>query len=78
MQYNDGYSETIFSFANNINTHEGGTHLIGFKAALTRSLNSYAQGKDLLKDLRENPTGEDVREGTKAFFEKGKPIFKDR
>jgi DNA gyrase subunit B len=68
MQYNDGYSETIFSFANNINTHEGGTHLIGFKAALTRSLNSYAQGKDLLKDLRENPTGEDVREGLAAVI----------
>ncbi|MBP1600057.1 MAG: gyrase subunit [Acidobacteria bacterium] len=66
MQYNDGYSETIFSFANNINTHEGGTHLIGFKAALTRSLNSYAQANDLLKDLRENPTGEDVREGLAA------------
>ncbi len=43
MQYNDGYSETTFSFANNINTHEGGTHLIGFKSALTRTLNSYAQ-----------------------------------
>jgi DNA gyrase subunit B len=68
MQYNDGYSETIFSFANNINTHEGGTHLIGFKAALTRSLNSYAQSNDLLKDLRENPTGEDVREGLAAVI----------
>jgi DNA gyrase subunit B len=68
MQYNDGYSETIFSFANNINTHEGGTHLIGFKAALTRSLNSYAQANDLLKDLRENPTGEDVREGLAAVI----------
>ena len=68
MQYNDGYSETIFSFANNINTHEGGTHLIGFKAALTRSLNSYAQANDLMKDLRENPTGEDVREGLAAVI----------
>ena len=68
MQYNDGYSETMFSFANNINTHEGGTHLIGFKAALTRSLNSYAQANDLMKDLRENPTGEDVREGLAAVI----------
>jgi DNA gyrase subunit B len=63
MQYNDGYSETIFSFANNINTHEGGTHLSGFKSALTRTINAYAQAQDLLKDLKENPTGEDVREG---------------
>jgi len=66
MQYNDGYSETIFSFANNINTHEGGTHLSGFKSALTRTLNSYAQAHDLLKDLKENPTGDDVREGLVA------------
>ncbi len=66
MQYNDGYSESIFSFANNINTHEGGTHLSGFKAALTRSINAYAQAEDLLKDLKENPTGEDVREGLVA------------
>ncbi|MBP1595089.1 MAG: gyrase subunit [Acidobacteria bacterium] len=66
MQYNDGYSETVFSFANNINTHEGGTHLIGFKSALTRTLNSYAQVHDLLRDLKENPTGEDVREGLVA------------
>ncbi len=66
MQYNDGYSETIFSFANNINTHEGGTHLSGFKAALTRTINAYAQANDLLKDLKENPTGEDVREGLVA------------
>jgi DNA gyrase subunit B len=66
MQYNDGYSETIFSFANNINTHEGGTHLSGFKSALTRSINAYAQNADLLKDLKENPSGEDVREGLVA------------
>ncbi len=66
MQYNDGYSETIFSFANNINTHEGGTHLSGFKSALTRTINSYAQANDLLKDLKENPTGEDAREGLVA------------
>ena len=66
MQYNDGYSETVFSFANNINTHEGGSHLSGFKSALTRTINSYAQAQDLLKDLKENPTGEDVREGLVA------------
>ena len=63
MQYNDGYSETTFSFANNINTHEGGTHLSGFKSALTRSINSYAQSHELIKDLKENLSGEDVREG---------------
>jgi DNA gyrase subunit B len=66
MQYNDGYSETIFSFANNINTHEGGSHLSGFKSALTRTINAYAQAEDLLKDLKENLTGEDVREGLVA------------
>jgi len=66
MQYNDGYSETIFSFANNINTHEGGSHLSGFKSALTRTINAYAQAQELLKDLKENPTGEDVREGLVA------------
>jgi DNA gyrase subunit B len=66
MQYNDGYSENIFSFANNINTHEGGSHLSGFKSALTRTINAYAQAEDLLKDLKENPTGEDVREGLVA------------
>jgi DNA gyrase subunit B len=66
MQYNDGYSETMFSFANNINTHEGGTHLSGFKSALTRTINAYAQEQDLLKDLKENPTGEDIREGLVA------------
>ncbi len=66
MQYNDGYSETVFSFANNINTHEGGTHLSGYKSALTRTINAYAQAHDLLKDLKENPTGEDVREGLVA------------
>jgi DNA gyrase subunit B len=68
MQYNDGYSETIFSFANNINTHEGGSHLIGFKSALTRTINAYGQANELLKDLKENPTGEDVREGLVAVI----------
>ncbi len=66
MQYNDGYSETIFSFANNINTHEGGSHLSGFKSALTRTINAYGQSQDLLKDLKDNPTGEDIREGLVA------------
>ncbi|MBM3789225.1 MAG: DNA topoisomerase (ATP-hydrolyzing) subunit B [Acidobacteria bacterium] len=66
MQYNDGYSETVFSFANNINTHEGGSHLIGLKSALTRTINAYAQANDLLKGLRENLSGEDVREGLVA------------
>jgi DNA gyrase subunit B len=68
MQYNDGYSESIFSFANNINTHEGGSHLSGFRSALTRTINAYAQAQDLLKDLKENPTGEDVREGLVAVI----------
>jgi DNA gyrase subunit B len=66
MQYNDGYSETVFSFANNINTHEGGSHLSGFKSALTRTINAYGQSQDLLKDLKDNPTGEDIREGLVA------------
>ena len=66
MQYNDSYDEKIFSFANNINTHEGGSHLSGFKSALTRTINAYAQSQDLMKDLKENPSGEDVREGLVA------------
>jgi DNA gyrase subunit B len=61
LQYNDGYNETIESFANNINTHEGGTHLSGFKTALTGTINRYAEAKGFLKDMR--PTGDDVREG---------------
>ncbi len=66
IQYNDGYSETVFSFANNINTADGGTHLIGFRSALTRTINSYAAGRDLLKDLKATLTGDDVREGLTA------------
>jgi len=62
VQYNDGYKETIYSFANNINTIEGGTHLSGFKTALTRALNQYAKGKNLLKNLN-NISGDDAREG---------------
>ena len=63
FQYNDGYSENLFSFANNINTHEGGSHLIGFKSALTRTINQYAANTNLLKGAKENLTGEDIREG---------------
>ncbi|MDA8169347.1 MAG: DNA topoisomerase (ATP-hydrolyzing) subunit B [Nitrospiraceae bacterium] len=65
LQYNDSYSETIFTFANNINTREGGTHLVGFKSALTRTANSYAQSAGLLKG-RQPLTGDDVREGLTA------------
>jgi DNA gyrase subunit B len=63
FQYNEGYQETLFSFANNINTHEGGAHLIGFKAALTRTINNYASARNLLKNLKVPLTGDDVREG---------------
>lgn len=63
LQYNDGYSETLFSFANNINTVEGGTHLSGFKSALTRVLNSYCKAKGSLKEADAPLSGEDVREG---------------
>jgi len=63
FQYNDGYAENIFSFANNINTHEGGTHLVGFKTALTRTINQYATNANLLKGVKENISGEDTREG---------------
>ncbi len=66
LQWNDGYTETIYTFANNINTHEGGTHLSGFKAALTRSINSYATKNNLAKDLKESVSGEDIREGLTA------------
>src|SRR6184192_133369 len=68
LQYNDGYAENIFSFANNINTREGGTHLVGFKAALTRTINNYANANDLLKKETESLTGEDVREGLTAVI----------
>ncbi len=68
MQYNRGYVENIFTFANNINTHEGGTHLIGFKSALTRVVNDYARRKGFLKEKEENLTGEDIREGLSAII----------
>lgn len=68
LQYNTGYSESIFSFVNNINTIEGGTHLIGFKAALTRSMNYYANAHNLIKSLSQNLSGEDTREGLCAVL----------
>jgi DNA gyrase subunit B len=68
FQYNDGYSEIIFSFANNINTHEGGTHLVGFKSALTRTINQYATSANLLKGVKENLSGDDMREGLVAVI----------
>lgn len=68
IQYNDTYTETMLSFANNINTHEGGTHLSGFRSALTRTINDYARRKNILKDTDENLTGDDVREGCTALI----------
>ncbi len=68
LQYNDGYNDTTFSFVNNINTHEGGTHLTGFKSALTRVINSYAQKGNFLKKADFTLSGEDVREGLTAVL----------
>jgi DNA gyrase subunit B len=68
MQWNNSYQESVFSFANNINTQEGGSHLSGFKAALTRTLNDYARSKGLLKEKEDNLDGEDVREGLAAVI----------
>ncbi len=68
LQYNDSYAETVFSFANTINTVDGGTHLSGFRSALTRTINSYGQKAKLFKDLKENLTGDDVREGLTAVI----------
>ncbi len=65
MQYNDGYADTVLSFANNINTIEGGTHLAGFRSALTRTLNNYAKNNNLIKEGK-TPTGDDLREGITA------------
>jgi len=66
LQYNDSYSETVFSFANNINTVDGGTHLSGFRTSLTRTINAIGQALGLFKDLKENLSGDDVREGLVA------------
>src|SRR6187397_2616985 len=68
MQWNTSYVESVFSFANNINTHEGGTHLSGFKSALTRTLNDYARRNGILKEKDDNLEGEDVREGLAAVI----------
>jgi DNA gyrase subunit B len=68
LQYNDAYSETVFSFANNINTADGGTHLSGFRTALTRTINYAGQQLGLFKDVKENLTGDDVREGLVAVI----------
>jgi DNA gyrase subunit B len=68
LQWNDGYAENIYSFANNINTHDGGTHLVGFKSALTRSLNAYANTSGLARDMQEQVQGEDTREGLCAVI----------
>jgi len=68
LQYNDGYSETIYTFANNINTREGGTHLSGFKAALTRTANSYASSSGLIKNGKGGISGDDIREGLTAVI----------
>jgi DNA gyrase subunit B len=68
FQYNDGYVENIFTFANNINTNEGGTHLSGFRAGLTRTLNDYAKKYNLIKENEANLSGDDVREGLSAVI----------
>ena len=68
MQYNDGYNEDIYTYANNINTHEGGAHLDGFKLALTRAINDYAKRANLFKDKDSSLSGEDIREGLTAVI----------
>src|SRR5262249_13452222 len=68
FQYNSGYSENVFSYVNNINTHEGGTHVSGFRSALTRTLNAYATKNKLLKNDKINLTGDDFREGLSAII----------
>ena len=68
MQHNDSYNESVFSFVNNINTPEGGTHLIGFRNALTKTFNDYARGNKLLKENEPNLSGEDIREGLTSII----------
>ncbi len=68
LQHNDSYTESIYTFVNNINTPEGGTHLEGFKAALTKTFNDYARANKMLKDSEENLSGEDIREGLTAII----------
>ena len=68
VQYNEGYQSNIYSFCNNINTHEGGTHEEGFRMALTRIINAYARQNKFLKDNDDNLTNDDVREGLTAII----------
>jgi DNA gyrase subunit B len=68
MQRNSGFQDSVFTFANNINTHEGGAHLSGFRSALSRTINTYARQKGLLKEKEENLTGDDIREGLAAVI----------
>ena len=68
LQWNSSYQESVFSFANNINTHEGGSHMSGFRSALTSTINKYARDKALLKEKDDNLEGEDVREGLAAVI----------
>src|SRR6201999_1395664 len=68
MQWNGTYQESVFSFANNINTHEGGSHLSGFRSALTRTINNYARSSNILKEEDKNLEGEDIREGVSAVI----------
>ena len=68
LQYNDGYAETLFTFANTINTVNGGTHLSGFRSALTRAINNFGQRENLFRNLKDNLTGDDVREGLVAVI----------
>ena len=68
LQWNDSYKENIFTYCNNISTTEGGTHLVGFRAALTKTVNTYAHSEKLIKDLKENLEGEDIREGLVAII----------
>jgi len=77
LQWNNGFQDSVFTFANNINTHEGGAHLSGFKAALTRTVNDYARQKVILKEKEENLTGDDIREGLAAVIsvKLGEPQF---
>ena len=67
MQYNDSYDEKVFTFANNINTIDGGTHLSGFRSALTRTVNNYAKSSGILKNFKGTLTGDDIREGMIAI-----------
>jgi DNA gyrase subunit B len=77
MQWNNGFQDSVFTFANNINTHEGGAHLSGFRSALSRTVNAYARQKGILKEKEENLTGDDIREGLAAVIsvKLGEPQF---